>query len=208
MNIKLFPTDRLLMVQFDLNNYQALPFCLPRIEKEDHAASTKRRAANRISAADTRLAEIGRTKISTSYLPISLHAGGYVLVDAQHRERVDQHKKDVLYHAIRYTFIRRTFEELEDKTRLEAFRPFRGVHHAGFQELCELALWGKFRVYRNPFYENHVEIPGQYAISLNFDGRKPLFDGQKAAASFTPETVPDYSLVMVNGALMLDTSMH
>lgn len=202
--IRINANDRLLIVQFDLNNYEALPFNIPKLEKETVAESHRRRAASKVNAAQTKLAELGRKKIFAAYVPISLNAGGYVLVDAQHRERVDRNRSSITYHAIRYTFVRKEFEKRNDEA-LKKFLPFRGVHYAGLQELCELALWEKLRVYRNPFYNEGVEIPGQYAISLNMDGRKPLFESKKSTTTFVPEIVPDYALVMVNGILKLDS---
>lgn len=200
--IRLNANDRLLMVQFDLTNYEALPFSLPKLEKETLEESRKRRSAAKISAIKTRLLDLQK-KIFAAYVPISLYTSGYVLVDARLQERVDKKSTIIYYDAIRYTFVRKEFEKRDDEN-LKKFLPFRGIHYAGLQELCELALWKKIRIYRNPFYDNGTEIPGQHAISLNLDGREPLFESSKSARTYTPEIKPDFQLVIANDCLMLD----
>lgn len=202
--IKINANDRLLMVQFDLNNYEALPFNLPDLGKETVEESRKRRSTAKTNAVKTRLADFGQKKIFAAYVPISLHTSGYVLVDAQHRERIDRHKSNITYHSVRYTFVRKEFEKKDDE-EFKKFLPYRGVHYAGLQELCELALWEKIRIYRNPFYDNGAEVPGQHAISLNLDGRKPLFESSKSARTYIPEIEPDFQLVIANDCLMLDS---
>jgi hypothetical protein len=203
MQIPIKPSDRLLFIQFDLNNYEALPFNLPNLGKETIESARRRRAANRVNAVKTKLVDLQK-KIFAAYIPISLYTSGYVLVNVQHYERIDQNNKNIYFNALRYTFVRKEFERKDDE-ELKKFLPFRGVHYAGLQELCELVLWEKLRIYRNPFYTDGKEIPGQHAISLNLDGRKPLFESNRSASNFVPEIVPDCSLVLVNGTLRLDS---
>lgn len=204
MKIPLNPDDRLLMVQFDLNNFEALPFRLPDKGTETKQEAIQRRAQGNRNAAGARLAE-KQGKIFAVYMPVSLYENDYTLVSAEYRERVDKQRNNITYHSVRYTFVRKAFEKKSDPS-FQEFLPWRGIHCAGMQELCELAIWGKVRVYRNPFYENGVEISGQHAISINLDARKPLYETNISALTFTPDNAnkPDQLLVIVKNSLMLD----
>lgn len=204
MKIPLTSNDRLLIVQFALNNFEALPFSLSEKETETKQESKQRRTQSRKNAASTRLAE-QQGKIFAVYMPVSLHENDYSMVNAEYQERIDKKMSAISYHSVRYTFVRKVFEKKSDSS-FQEFLLWRGIHGAGMQELCELAIWGKIRVYRNPFYENGVEIPGHHAVSINLDARKPLYESTHSALTFTPDNAnkPDHLLVVVRNSLILD----
>jgi len=41
--------------------------------------------------------------------------------------------------------------------------------------ICELAFW-QLRAWRNPWYQDNELLPGAHFISINFEGRQPLYD--------------------------------
>lgn len=203
MKIKLEENVRLLIVQADLNSYDAIPFSLLNKGEETKQESKTRKIRGKMSAPDNIAAEIKDKKIFAAYLPISLLTNNFVLVNAEYRKRQDKKITNLLYHSVRYTLVRKKFENLDD-AELKKFLPFRGIHSAGLQEICELALWEKLRVYRNPFYDKGIEIPGQSAVSINLNGRKPLYESKNASLDFTPDEIPDYWLVMIDNLLKLE----
>lgn len=204
MKIPLNSNDRLLIVQFDLGNFEALPFRLPDKGTETKQEANQRRVQNKKNDRSARLAD-KNGKVFAVYMPISLYENDYALVNAEYRERIDKNRRDTFYHVVRYTFVRKAFEKKNDQS-FQEFLPWRGIHSAGMQELCELAIWGQVRIYRNPFYENGIEIPGHSAISINLDARVPLYESNTSAETFTPDDAnkPDHLLVIVKNSLMLD----
>ena len=207
MGIQLKKTDRLLIVQFDLSNENALPFKLSDRGTETKEDAQSRKTQNRRHDYSNRLTD-EKGSIFAAYLPISLHENGFILVSADHRRRIDKKNPKIFYNAIRYTFVRKEFENKSDPKLVE-FLPWRGIHCAGMQELCELANWDQVRIYRNPFYMNGEPVSGFSSISINFDARKPLYENDAASFAFTPDpsNKPDCLLVIANGSLMFDRNI-
>lgn len=156
-------------VQFSFSSPAVIPQVVKRAEREtpDERNERKSRSSGVLLIEPTE-------KCSLVGLLGELEAAGYEMVDALYQERIDP--KDPrgrrTYHMVRFLFARREFVNLSDE-----FEKARIL--AELTEMCATAMW-RVRVFSNPFYKDGEEVPGQRAMSINFDARKPLFrlDGQ------------------------------
>lgn len=102
-------------------------------------------------------------------LPADLESVGYELVGAHCQERIDAKGRIGKYWMVRFIFVQRQFVVPFDE-----FRKVRTIVRSGLQEMCTVAMW-RVRIFSNPFFQNGKEIPGQRAVSINMEVRKPLY---------------------------------
>ncbi len=57
--------------------------------------------------------------------------------------------------------------------------------------ICSLSFW-QMRAWRNPYYQDHQVLPNVYSISLNFEGRKPLYEWDPPKAQGDDDLPPQY----------------
>ncbi|MDP2586920.1 MAG: hypothetical protein Q8P32_04080 [Candidatus Komeilibacteria bacterium] len=172
---KLTAADRMIGLQFDFTNEQAVPWNLRNMPPEKVEDSRARRQQNKPSvAAGIDLLPSKPRGVKPSQLTAGLIKAGYVLVNAKYQERIDQCRSKATYHMVRFLLVRQEYEQ-QDEPRVAELKPLRGILLAELAGLCQTAYW-QIRAFRNPYYDNHVLVAGQYYPSFNFDGRQPLLE--------------------------------
>ncbi len=164
-------TVRLISMQFNFSNPSVIPPKVKCLDKETPEERTIRKSRS------TGVMVIEPTEgCSIVQFLEELKRAGYELVDAGYKQRIDAKdpKGKRMYYMTRFIFVRSELVESSDE-----FKAMQGILCAELQQICEDALW-RVRAYNNPFYKNDEEVPGQHAVSLNFEARQPLFhpDGQ------------------------------
>ena len=93
---------------------------------------------------------------------------GYELVDAFYKPRIDR-ESGRTYHMVRFVFAHHDCVNLSDE-----FKRVRNTIRVALDEVCISAMW-RVRAFVNPFFKNGARCDDQFALSLNFEARKPLF---------------------------------
>jgi hypothetical protein len=155
------------MLQFSFSNPDVVPAVAKRMAQETPEEQVKRKSySNGVVLIEP------TERCSLAKLLGELEAAGYEMVDAFYKKRIDAkdpHGKR-MYHMSRFLFARREFVELSDE-----FKKVREAIRTELRSICESAMW-RVRSFSNPFYKNGVEIPNQRAVSINLEGRRPLFN--------------------------------
>ena len=165
--MKLTSDVRMVLMQFSFSNPNAVPDVIRRVEPENWTGGVQRRMRS------TGVMVMEPTpSCSMLEFPAELEDQGYELVDALVQKRPDQKDRTgkAVYHAVRFTFVRREFaSELS-----EAFQNVRGIIREELLEMCCDALW-RVRAFDNPFFRDDEEVPGQRVLVVNLEARTPLF---------------------------------
>ena len=179
------PHDRLISFQFSFSNLDAVPPFLrglPLETPEEAGARRQLRTGQRVYQGKD------EEKVSLQNLPLAIVNSNLVLVNAQRQERY-QPNRDT-FAMIRFIFVQKDF--LDDKSGDDEFQrlqKWRGIIMGEMQVVCSLALW-RVRSFRNPLYRDGVEVEGASALSINFEGRTPLYDHDTFLVDIQPEHNP------------------
>ena len=104
-----------------------------------------------------------------SHFECDLENLGMDLVDAALQIRINPKNTRVNYAMVRFTF-REKGSEISPE-----FLPVKRMMETNLRTFLSQALW-QVRLFANPFFEEGKEIEGKQAISVNFEGRDPLFE--------------------------------
>ena len=196
---------RLIALQFSFSNPDVIPQGIKRAEKE----TFKERNDRKSRSSGVMVIEPTENCSLVEFLG-ELETAGYEMVDAFHKERIDQKSRGKRYHMVRFLFARCEFVNLSKE-----FAEVRDNIYGELLEMCRMAMW-RVRIFSNPFYENGREEADQRALSINLESRKPLFspDGQPIKVwqkdkkgrriGNTPLPLkPDCSLYLIGNAINL-----
>ena len=200
---------RLVALQFSFSNINIVPEILQERELDTTADRNERKARE----GSGEMVIMSTENSSLVKFLNDLEASGYELVDAFYQPRVHPKNPRILYSMVRFLFARREYVDLSDE-----FRKTRDVTYAELRKICEQAMW-RVRAYLNPCFKDNEEVPGQHALSVNLEGRKPLFlpDGQPVVVWQKDEEgnrvgdaplplKPDHSLRIVDEVVQLVTA--
>lgn len=205
MSFPLTQKDRMLTLQFSFPNDDAVPIGLRSLGAEDGATAAKRKLAKAAPNGKDLLDGNFPERTSLSELPSGLARNDFVLVNASYQKRQDQHDKSKTYHMIRFTFVRKCFEETDDE-QLKKFLPFRGLALSELQGVCELALW-RVRLFRNPYFKDGTVSPSETMISINLEARVPLFERNNVTLCILPECQPKFSMRLTNDEIRIGPTL-
>ena len=96
---------------------------------------------------------------------------GFLLSDAWAQERWNQKNPGARFSAVRFEY-RNLHSDLEQKMLEEESATLARV---GLLNLAMSAAW-RVRVFNNPFFVSGQEVPGKRVLSINLEGRFPLFN--------------------------------
>ena len=163
-------TIRLVGLQFSFSNINVVPELLKELELESLEERNERKG--RKSSGEMVITPTENSSLM-EFLS-DLEVAGYELVDAFYQPRVHPKNPRIIYHMARFLFARR-----EHADPSEEFKGVRNAISAELLKICEQAMW-RVRAYLNPFFTADEEVPGYHALSINLEGRKPVFlhDGQ------------------------------
>ena len=159
---------RLVLIQFSFSNRDEVPGSIRRREPETPDGSRERKT----HTSGTLVVE-PTENCSTAWMLEDLEDAGYRMVDAFSEERIHEQGSPGkrAYWTVRFTFARREYA-----VTMEEFRRTRDAAREDFSRMCRRALW-RVRVFENPFYQNDEEVRGERTLSVNLEGRRPLFQG-------------------------------
>lgn len=171
VKVKLSDFVPLIGLQFSFSNSDVIPPSVKHQKKETPEESNKRG-----SCSSGNLIIKPTENCSLVELLNKLEVAGYNMIDAFYQERIDPKDPNSkrIFHMVRFLFSYRGYVEPSDE-----FRERRSAIWTELRNICQVALW-RVKVFSNPFYKDGKEIPGQRALSINLEARKPLFypDGQ------------------------------
>lgn len=96
---------------------------------------------------------------------------GFLLSDAWAQERWNQNNPGARFSAVRFEY-RNPHSDFEQKMLKEESATSARI---GFLNLAMSAAW-RVRVFNNPFFVSGQEVPGKRVLSINLEGRFPLFN--------------------------------
>lgn len=161
---------RLVTLQFSFSNPDAIPATVKRLDRETQNERKIRKAR---SSGIMVIEPVENCSLS-GFLK-ELEEAGYEMVDALYKERIDAKdpRGERTYHMVRFLFACREFVKLSAE-----FKEVRKAIYSDLQGLCGNAFW-RVRAFLNPFYKNDEEVPGQRAVSINFEARRPALTGDR-----------------------------
>jgi hypothetical protein len=169
MQTTLGTSVRLVSLQFSFSNPDVVPECVKKLPRETQEEASARKTMPIPGQAIIQPTE----DVSLVEIPGMLEKAGYELVDAFYKPRIDQKTKKT-YHMVRFVFAHHAHVSLSPE-----FKSVRDRIRLALDGICTQAMW-RTRSFLNPFYKDGERVEDQYAMSLNFEVRKPLFlpDGQ------------------------------
>lgn len=168
MPVTLDTSVRLVTLQFSFSNGGVVPVTIRRLPEE----TIEERVARKSYPSNGVMAIFPTEKCSLAEFVEELKAMGYELGDASYKKRMDgkDYRGNKKYYMVRFVFARHEFAHLSDETK-----KLREIFYAELQRICEEAHW-RVRAFLNPWYKNGEEVSGQHVISINMEGRRPLFE--------------------------------
>ena len=157
-------TARRVTLQFSFANPDVIPKGIKRREHETPEERTTRKSREGGAQGIEPVENVCLVELLSN-----LGHAGYEMVDAFYKPRIHG-KTGGTYHAVRFLFVRGEYAEPSAE-----FKRKRRVLERELRTICEQALW-RVRGFLNPCYKDGEEIPDQYAVSINLEVRRPLFD--------------------------------
>lgn len=156
---------QMIVLQFSFSNRRAVPEGLFEKPEEDLAALKVRK--NEVRGKQF----IDPTEgVSLKQLVSDLLAAGYDLVDGFFRMRTKPDGQ--MYPAVRFIFALP-----DDEHQPGEFAAHKESAMSALQQMCDQALW-RVRGFLNPYFSaKDVLVEDKNSISINFEARKPLVDG-------------------------------
>jgi len=181
--IEITQEDREIGLQFSFTNPGALPQFLEDLPEETMDQAIAREETNKeYEAADLTGGRFRRKMVDVRSLPVNLLQTDYILVGVWRQKRIQTNPGAVRgkpYWMIRFRFRHKDhLAEYRTKIGEPAWQEMETKRPALLGELvtiCSLSFW-QMRAWRNPYYQDHQVLPSVHAVSLNFAGRKPLYE--------------------------------
>lgn len=167
MSFLISSSVRMIALQFSFSN----PDVVPEAVKELPAETQEERVTRKSRATGTLVVEPVHNVSIFDFLG-DLDTAGYQLVDALYKERIDDHDRS--FYMTRFIFVRQEHVQMSPE-----FQRQQAAVYAALHSIVLAAMW-RVRVFNNPFYQKGEEVPGVRMLSINMEGRSPLFqpDGQ------------------------------
>lgn len=158
---------RMIQLQFSFSNGKHVPTSVSERKQETQEESAERKARGNgvVFLEPTQMCALDKVLDDL----VEQH---YILVDAFTQTRFNPKAPKVPYYMVRFVFIHRDFYVADGKNG--DFIMKRDEIIRDFALLCKSALW-RVRGFNNPFFQNDTEVPGNRFISVNLEGRTPLF---------------------------------
>ncbi|EKE15773.1 MAG: hypothetical protein ACD_11C00106G0013 [uncultured bacterium] len=195
--------DREISLQFSFSNLSAIPQFLEDLTEENlELAAIRKNVGSQSAGIDlTNGSQFHQKMLDLRELPAGLLKTDYELVGAWKQKRIQMKKgwaQNKPYWMIRFRFCHKNhLPEYRSKLGEQAWNEMvtkKPILLGELVTICSIAFW-QMRAWRNPWFQNGKLSPGVYFISLNFEGRKPLYewDPPKGASNenFSQQFNPD-----------------
>jgi hypothetical protein len=192
--------DREISLQFSFNNPASIPQFLEDLPEESAEIAAVRGQLNE-KGSGTDLTNGGQFRgkmVDLRNLPVGLLNSEYELVGVWKQKRIQTKTgwaKGKPYWMIRFRFrLKDQLAEYQAKIGKQAWQELVEKRPMLLGELvttCSLAFW-QVRAWRNPWFQDGQILPGVYAISLNFEGRQPLYEWDPPKALGDEDLPPQF----------------
>ena len=176
--------DREISLQFSFMNQSAIPQFLEDLPEESLENAVARKQLND-HGTGTDLTNGGQfrgKKLDLRGLPAGILKTDYELVGVWKQQRLQTKAgwgQNKPYWMIRFRFRNREYlDEYRTKMGEEAWKAMvekRPMLLGELVTICSLSFW-QMRAWRNPWFQDGKILPGVYFISMNFEGRQPLYE--------------------------------
>lgn len=166
---------RMVAVQFSFSNRDIVPQTVHWMEMEQY-----HELVERLREPGGQIVLVSQVYCSILQFIEDLTSAGFGLVSAIYKERIDADSPyGRTYHMVRFLFGRR----VPDQNLPAKIAKKRADWLEELKKMSSEAMW-RVRIFQNPFYTNHVEVPGVHHISVNCEARTPLVmpDGKPVTA--------------------------
>jgi hypothetical protein len=177
--------DREISLQFSFTSLSAIPQFLEDLSEETLEKFEARQQLGRGGSSGEDLTDGGQFRgkmVDLGRLPAGLIKTDYVLIGVWKQQRVSTNPgplQNCPYWMIRFRFRHHNYlSEYISRIGDQAWKEIEGKRPRWLGELvtiCSLAFW-QMRAWRNPWFQAGKPVPGASCISLNFEGRKPLYE--------------------------------
>jgi len=201
--------DREISLQFSFTSQEKIPQFLEDLPEEDMTGAMARKQLNeKGTGVDLTGGKFREKMVDVRSLPAGLSQMNYELVGAWKQERKQTKEgwgKGKSYWMIRFRFRHKDYlDEYRAKmgatpeaaeTAWQEMVAKRPILLCELVTICSLAFW-QVRAWRNPWYQDGQLLPDVYNISLNFEGRQPLYEYEPKKElgdeDLPPQYKPDY----------------
>lgn len=175
--------DREISLQFSFSNFSAIPQFLEDLPEENMENAVARNQLNaKGSGVDLTGGQFLKKMVDLRGLPAGILRTDYELVGVWKQQRIQTKKgwaQNKPYWMIRFRFRHKKYLS-EYRTRMgepawEEMIKKRPMLIGELVTICSVAFW-QMRAWRNPWFQDGDILPGVHAISLNFEGRQPLYE--------------------------------
>lgn len=149
---------RLVLLQFAFSNLKYIPSCLKQKSEKTPKESSAVKGEQCLNATE----DVGVAGFITD-----LKDADYQLVDSYYQIRSRNGQQ--------YAVVCFLFAEKEQASVSDEFKKMRPDIEQALLHMCESAMW-RARAFLNPFFREGRIIDDVYALSVNLEARKPLFD--------------------------------
>jgi hypothetical protein len=176
--------DREISLQFSFTKPEAIPQFLEDLPEEssDTALVRQERSAKGAGIDLTNGGQFRGKMVDLRELPARILQTNYELVGVWKQQRLQTKQgwaQNKPYWMIRFRFRHKnTVADYRSKLGEQAWQDMvekRPMLIGELVTICSLSFW-QMRAWRNPWYQDGKELPGVHAISLNFEGRQPLYE--------------------------------
>ncbi len=192
--------DREITLQFSFTNMAAIPQFLEDLPEESLENATARREMNS-HGTGTDLTNGGQFRgkmIDLRELPAGILQTDYELVGVWKQQRLQTKQgwaQGRPYWMIRFRFRHKNHvAEYRSAIGEEAWKEMikkRPMLLGELVTICSLSFW-QMRAWRNPWFQDGDLLPGAHFISLNFEGRQPLYEWEPSKALGDDDLPPQY----------------
>lgn len=172
--------DLEISLQFSFTNPNAIPRFLENLPEETTENAIARRQINDKGAStDLTNGQFRGKMVDLRALPAGLLQTDYELIGVWKQQRLRSNAQNEPYWMIRFRFRHKNgMAECRSRMGESAWKTMvenRPILLGELVTICSLAFW-QMRAWRNPYYKDGTLLPNMHAVSLNFEGRKPLYE--------------------------------
>jgi hypothetical protein len=202
--------DREISLQFSFSNFSAIPQFLEDLLEENTENATARKQLNE-KGTGVDLTNGGQFRgkmVDLRGLPAGLLQSDYELVGVWKQKRIQTKQgwaQNKPYWMVRFRFRHRgslsEYWDTAGEQAREDMEEKRPMLVGELVAICSVAFW-QMRAWRNPWFQNGFLLPGVHFISLNFEGRKPLYEWDPPKELGDEDLPPQYEPDIVFNASM------
>ncbi len=168
-------TARLIALQFRFANEDAIPLAVRNLSRK----ASGRKVTSSAGGEGIMFVQPTKNCSLVKFLD-DLTTAGYEMVYAFTEERGGSngiyHDPNRGYYIVRFAFVRSEYVEqsMASESEDDQIVMDHDLRMLALEEICKNAMW-RVRAYSNPLFKDGKAVPGERAMSINFEERAPFF---------------------------------